>query len=89
MQIPSVVFQDNSEYGRIKIYTDEEQITADNVVEIFNTAYILHNQNAIKEEQLFGYQRGCQDILTREKPIRSDINEKLVINKASQIVDIR
>ena len=88
MQIPSVVFQDNSEYGRIKIYTDEDVITADNIVEIFNTAYILHNQNAIKEEELFSYQRGYQDILGREKPIRSDINEKLVINKASQIVDI-
>ena len=35
MQIPSVVFQDNSEYGRIKIYTDAEEITKDNVVEIF------------------------------------------------------
>lgn len=88
MQIPSVVFQDNSEYGRIKIYTDVEEITADNVVEIFNTAYILHNQNAIKEESLFAYQKGCQDILVREKPIRSDINEKLVINKASQILDV-
>lgn len=88
MQIPSVVFKDNSEYGRIKIYTDAEEITEDNVVEIFNTAYILHNQNAIKEEALFAYQKGCQDILVREKPIRSDINEKLVINKASQILNV-
>ena len=48
----------------------------------------MHTQNAIKENALFAFQRGCQDILVREKPIRSDINEKLVINKASQILNI-
>ena len=88
MQIPSVVIQDDSEYGRIKIYTDAEDITRDNVVEIFNTAYVLHNKNAIKENALFAFQRGCQDILAREKPIRSDINERMVINKASQILNV-
>lgn len=85
---PSVVFNTDSEYGRIKIYTDAEEITRDNVVEIFNSAYILHQKNAIKEDWLFSYERGKQDILNRKKPIRSDINEKLVINKASQIVDV-
>lgn len=88
MVTPSVVFNLDSEYGRIKIFTDAEIITKDNVVEIFNSAYTLHQQNAIREDWLFAYERGRQDILNREKPIRSDINEKLVINKASQIVDI-
>lgn len=88
MLIPSVVLNTDSEYGRIKIYADVETITEENVVEIFNSAYFLHQNNAIKEDWLFAYERGKQDILNREKPIRSDINEKLVINKASQIVDI-
>ena len=85
---PSVVFNNDAEYGRIKIYTDVEEVTEKNVIEIFNSAYLLHQINAIKEDWLFAYERGKQDILNREKPIRSDINEKLVINKASQIVDI-
>lgn len=85
---PSVVFDDNSEYGRIQIFTDVEEITKDNVIEVFNSAYSLHLQNSMKENSLFLYERGKQDILFRTKPIRSDINEKLVINKASQIVDV-
>lgn len=88
MITPSVVFNQDSEYGRIKIYTDAEVITKDNVLEIFNSAYLMHQINAIKEDYLFNYERGKQPIIDRVKPIRSDINEKLVINKASQIVDI-
>lgn len=88
MVIPSVILNTDSEYGRIQIFTDAENITRDNVLEIFNSAYLLHQKNAVKEDWLFGYERGKQAILDRVKPIRSDINEKLVINKASQIVDI-
>lgn len=85
---PSVVFDTDSEYGRIKIYTDVEEITKDNVLEVFNSAYSLHIRNAIKEDFLFEYERGRQAILDREKKTRPDINEKVVVNKASQIVDI-
>lgn len=87
--IPSpVVFNASSEYGRIQIFCDVEEITKDNILQIFSSAYDLHQRNAIKEEELFNYERGDQPILYREKEVRSDINEKLVINKASQIVDI-
>ena len=88
MLTPSVVFNTDSEYGRIKIYTDADEITEKNVIEIFNSAYTLHQSNAIKEDALFAYERGKQDILNRKKEVRSEINEKVVINKASQIVDI-
>lgn len=86
--IPSVVYNADSEYGRIKIYTDEEEITKGNVIEIFNSAYSMHQKNAIKENMLFEYERGNQPILGREKTSREDINEKIVINKASQLVDV-
>lgn len=88
MLTPSVIFNTDSEYGRIKIYTDVDEITKENVVEIFNSAYVLHQSNAIKEDSLFAYERGKQDILNRVKETRPEINEKVVINKASQIVDI-
>lgn len=83
-----VVFNADSEYGRIQIFSDVDQITKDNILEIFSSAYLLHQKNAVKEESLFIYERGNQPILYREKEVRSDINEKIVINKASQIVDI-
>lgn len=88
MVTPSVVFNMDSEYGRIKIYTDAEIITSENVVEIFSTAFSLHMRNAVKEDELFYYERGKQAVLNRTKKQRSDINEKVVINKASQIVDV-
>ena len=78
MLVQSVFLNTDSEYGRIKIYTDAEDITKDNVLEIFNTAYSLHQYNAIKEDALFSYERGKQAILDRTKKSRPDINEKVV-----------
>lgn len=86
--VTPVSWNTDSEYGRIKIYTDAQKVTKENVIEIFNSAYLIHQNNAIKEDYLFTYERGKQPILEREKQTRPEINEKMVINKASQIVDI-
>ena len=88
MDANPIVFNADAEYGRIQIFTDVDYIDAKNVLELFMSAYELHNRNAVKEEYLFGYERGKQPIRNREKDVRPEINEKLVINKASQIVDI-
>ena len=82
-----VIVNADSTYGRIIIYTDVEEVTKDNVLEIFETAYSEHQKNAMREEFLFSYTRGKQPIIERKKDIRPDINEKLVINIASRIVD--
>lgn len=78
----------DAEYGRIKIFADVDEITKDNVLEIFSAAFSLHIRNAVKEAELFEYEKGKQDILNRKKAVRSEINEKIVINKASQILDV-
>ncbi len=83
-----IVFDVDAEYGRIQIFSDVDVVTKDNVVELFHSAFSLHTRNAVKEDYLIQYERGNQPILEREKKIRPEINEKLVINKASQIVDI-
>ena len=83
-----IVFDVDAEYGRIQIFSDVDVVTKDNVVELFQSAFSLHTRNAVKEDYLIQYERGNQPILDREKKIRPEINEKLVINKASQIVDI-
>ncbi len=84
----SIVFRQSAEYGRIQIFCDADRVTEDNVLEIFSSALSLHERNAVKEDELFNYERGDQPILYREKDVRKDINEKVVINKASQIVDV-
>jgi hypothetical protein len=48
---PAVAMNLDAEYGRIKIYTDAKEITKVNVVEIFNSAYMIHQHNAIKEDE--------------------------------------
>lgn len=84
----NVILETSSEYGRIKIFADVDEITTDNVLEVFTTAYNLHCKNALKEEELFLYERGKQPILDRVKDIRSEINEKVLENTASAIVDV-
>ena len=83
-----VVLKNSSEYGRIKIFADVDEITKENVLEVFSAAYNEHMRNAAKEEELFLYERGFQPILNREKEIRSQINEKVLENTASAIVDV-
>lgn len=83
-----VVLKQSSEYGRIKIFADVDEITESNVLEVFTAAYSEHERNAMKEEELFLYERGSQPILFREKEIRSDINVKVLENTASAIVDV-
>ena len=83
-----VVLKQNSEYGRIKIFADVDEITEKNVLEVFTTAYSEHMRNSVKEEELFLYERGFQPILNREKDIRPEINEKVLENTASAIVDV-
>lgn len=83
-----VVLKQTSEYGRIKIFADVDEINESNVLEVFTAAYNEHMRNATKEEELFLYERGFQPILGREKEIRPNINEKVLENTASAIVDI-
>lgn len=84
----SVILNTSAEYGRIKIFCDVDEVTEANVLEIFSTAYSFHQKNALKEEELFLYERGDQPILSRVKDIRSEINEKVLENTASAIVDV-
>lgn len=71
--------------GRRKIFAIDE-INKDNIIETVNNALCYHFENMVEEEYLYWYRRGVQPILDREKKIRSDINNKVVINNADQIV---
>ncbi len=73
--------------GRTRLMTDEKEITKKNIKAVVSKAFTEHQTNVMSEIYLFNYERGDQPILAREKKIRSEINTKVVENRASQIVD--
>lgn len=72
-------------HGRRKIYTSLP-VTIENIPTIINKACELHAQNAEEIEYLINYYKSQQPILQREKNVRSDINNKIVINHAWEAV---
>ena len=77
----------NCNFGRQIIYTNKSAITKANIVEELNKALVIHNQNAKEIEYLDRYYRGDQPILYRKKANRPEINNKIVMNLAYELVE--
>ena len=75
--------------GRRPIYTDFEFIDGNNVVDILNTSLNIHNLNRQEIDYLYQYYKGNQPILQRTKEIRPEINNKVVENRAYEIVSFK
>ena len=75
--------------GRRKIKTAVKEINANNVVDVVNQALAIHSQNAAEIEYLYRYYCGCQDILRKKKYVRENINNKVIINRANEIVTFK
>lgn len=76
-------------HGRRQIFTNETEITDENVVKVLNDALRIHLQNRADEEYLEKYLRGIQPILQRIKQYHQEINNKVVVNVANQIVTFK
>lgn len=76
-------------FGRTKIYTDAEAVTADNVVDILEKTFLKHQQNSVDINYLYEYYKGNQPILNRTKEYREEILNKIVVNRANMIVDFK
>lgn len=76
-------------FGRRVIYTDESEITRKNIVGVLNKAMAVHYSNRSEIQYLYDYYRGKQPILGRTKDIRPEINNKLVENRANEIVSFK
>ena len=74
-------------YGRIKIYTNEKVITADNIRDVLHKAYYEHQMNRSAIVKLWDYYRGKTAILRKTKEIRASINHKVCENRAYEIVN--
>lgn len=83
------LFDDSRLNGRARIYTDKKEITVDNVSDVVAQAYSTHLKNKEEEQYLYDYFRGQQDIRCKQKQIRPEINNKVVINRANEIVTFK
>ena len=76
-------------FGRTQIYTDVEQITAENVVAVLMKAQTVHAQNSNEIDYLWNYYRGKTPILGKTKEVRETINHKICVNRANEIVTFK
>lgn len=76
-------------FGRRKIFTAVSEITAENVLDEVNNALAIHMENVAEMEYLYWYRRGLQPILTRQKEIRPEICNKVLVNNADMVVTFK
>ena len=82
-------FQPDELHGRRQIFTGAAEITRENVIRELERAIPIHEQNREEEIYLDRYMRGIQPVLEREKKYNQEINNKIVINLANQIVNFK
>ena len=76
-------------HGRRVIKSSVRQITEANVVEVLQKALNTHYLNSSEISYLWDYYRGKQPILNRVKDVRPEINNKIVENRANEIVSFK
>ena len=76
-------------YGRRVITTDITEITSENIVAELNEAFDKHALNRGEIEYLWNYYRGKQPILERIKEVRPEICNRIVENRAHEIVSFK
>ena len=76
-------------YGRRVITTDATEITSANVIAELDKAFDTHGINRGEIKYLWDYYRGKQPILKREKAVRPEICNKIVENRANEIVSFK
>lgn len=75
--------------GRRAIYTRYGRVDASNVVEVLRESLASHALNAREESYLRDYMSGLQPILGRRKDVRPEICNRVVENRATEIVSFK
>jgi SPP1 family phage portal protein len=71
------------------ILTDETEVNIGNVVQILRKALPYHWKNRSEISYLWSYYKGRQPILNRVKEVRPEITNKIVENRANEIVSFK
>ena len=66
-----------------------DAVTDENVIDVLNKALAVHEINRREEIFLKNYEKGLQPILFRTKNYNAEINNKVVVNIANQIVTFK
>ena len=78
--------------GRKTIWTSFERFDPkrqDEMIAELNTALAIHVENLIAMEYLYWYRRGITPIYARQKQVRQEINNKINVNHAEEIVTFK
>ena len=75
--------------GRQMIFTDYDEVNADNVFNILTQGLIDHQTVRAEIIGLFEYEAGLQPIFYRKKEIRPEVNIKACINYARQFTNFK
>lgn len=74
-------------FGRKVIVTKTTKITKENIVNDLQKALAIHDKNAVAINYLENYYKGDQPILYRKKVNRPEVNNKVVVNLAYELVE--
>ena len=76
-------------FGRRVIKTSVTNITEENVVDVLLKALSIHALNRSEIDYLWEYYKGKQPILRRQKEVRPEITNRIVENRANEIVSFK
>lgn len=76
-------------FGRRVIYSDVEEINAANVLDVINRARVVHEKNRVEIDFLYKYYKGDQPVLYRKKDVRPEICNRIVENRANEVVSFK
>lgn len=82
-------FPESGLLGRTKIFSNVQKVTRENVVEVLERSLAVHCTNVAEIDYLYGYYKGSQDIQYKLKYVRENINNKVVVNRANEIVTFK
>lgn len=88
---PTIVMAETRElHGRRVIYTSVNEVNENNIIPVLGKAMETHGINSNEIDYLWKYRNGKQPILNRvKKGSYEDILNKIVENRASEIIDFK
>ena len=86
---PETIELSKNLHGRRQIFSSVSEVTDENVIDVLNKALQVHLLNRREEIFLKNYERGLQPILFRTKNYNAEINNKIVVNIANQIITFK
>lgn len=76
-------------FGRTVIYSSITEVNEKTIPTILGKIRATHSKNSKECDYLWNYRKGKQPILARKKKVRPDILNKIIVNRADEIVNFK